>query len=62
MLVRIELGVVSRGHLEPAEIVSEYIRDNQTDKVYMNVIQIDWLVCGYLQGPYWYSLIMEFAF
>lgn len=33
VLLRLELGVLSRGCLGPGELVAEYLRDNQVDQV-----------------------------
>ena len=33
VLLRIELGVLSRGNLRPLELVSEYIQQNDIEKV-----------------------------
>ncbi len=35
VLVKIELGVLSRGQLGPAEIIAEYVRDNTMSKVHV---------------------------
>ena len=32
-MLRLDVGILSRGHLGPAEMVTEYITENQTDKV-----------------------------
>lgn len=33
VLLRLELGVLSRGNLRPLEVVSEYIQQNDMEKV-----------------------------
>ena len=35
VMLRLELGVLSRGNLGPVEVVSEYIRLNKIDQVRM---------------------------
>lgn len=36
VLLRVELGVLSRGNLRPLEVVSEYIQQNDVEKVSQN--------------------------
>jgi hypothetical protein len=33
VMLRLELGVLSRGHLGPMEVVAEYVRHSQIDQV-----------------------------
>ena len=33
VVLRMDVGILSRGHLGPAEMITEYITENQTDKV-----------------------------
>ncbi|XP_064395899.1 WD repeat-containing and planar cell polarity effector protein fritz homolog [Halichondria panicea] len=42
VLVKIELGVLSRGQLGPAEIVAEYVRENTMSKAIKVLNQLSW--------------------
>ena len=33
VVLRMDVGILSRGHLGPAEMITEYITENQADKV-----------------------------
>ena len=33
VLLRLELGILSRGYLGPGELVAEYVRNNKVDQV-----------------------------